>query len=91
MHFPVWIDLKGQDTVPETLHHVVSVNWTPLFTIKGPCPRPLSHLSFCPQICVVDPKQDDSWKAMLQANEKHIHTDGVHMKNVLNVNDYSPG
>ncbi|VDD76261.1 unnamed protein product [Mesocestoides corti] len=23
MHFPVWIDLKGQDTVPETLHHVV--------------------------------------------------------------------
>ncbi len=27
MHFPVWIDLKGQDTVPETLHHVVSVNW----------------------------------------------------------------
>lgn len=25
MHFPVWIDLKGQDTVPETLHHVVCI------------------------------------------------------------------
>ncbi|CAL8097098.1 unnamed protein product [Calicophoron daubneyi] len=23
MHFPVWIDLKGQDSVPETVHHVV--------------------------------------------------------------------
>jgi hypothetical protein len=25
MHFPTWIDLKGQDSVPETVHHVVSV------------------------------------------------------------------
>ncbi|KAF5402884.1 ATP-dependent RNA helicase DDX1 [Paragonimus heterotremus] len=23
MHFPVWIDLKGQDSVPETVHHVI--------------------------------------------------------------------
>ena len=23
MNFPVWIDLKGQDSVPETVHHVV--------------------------------------------------------------------
>ncbi|XP_063951383.1 ATP-dependent RNA helicase Ddx1-like isoform X4 [Lytechinus pictus] len=23
MHFPIWIDLKGQDSVPETVHHVV--------------------------------------------------------------------
>jgi ATP-dependent RNA helicase DDX1 len=23
MHFPTWIDLKGQDSVPETVHHVV--------------------------------------------------------------------
>ncbi|XP_062517502.1 ATP-dependent RNA helicase DDX1-like isoform X2 [Corticium candelabrum] len=23
MHFPMWIDLKGQDSVPETVHHVV--------------------------------------------------------------------
>jgi len=23
MHFPVWVDLKGQDAVPETVHHVV--------------------------------------------------------------------
>ncbi|CAF1663625.1 unnamed protein product, partial [Didymodactylos carnosus] len=24
MHFPTWVDLKGQDTVPETIHHVYS-------------------------------------------------------------------
>uniref|UniRef100_A0A8C4QHI9 ATP-dependent RNA helicase DDX1 n=1 Tax=Eptatretus burgeri TaxID=7764 RepID=A0A8C4QHI9_EPTBU len=23
MHFPVWVDLKGEDSVPETVHHVV--------------------------------------------------------------------
>lgn len=23
MKFPVWIDLKGQDSVPDTVHHVV--------------------------------------------------------------------
>ena len=23
MHFPTWIDLKGEDAVPETVHHVV--------------------------------------------------------------------
>lgn len=22
MHFPTWIDLKGQDSVPDTVHHV---------------------------------------------------------------------
>ena len=22
MHFPTWVDLKGQDAVPETVHHV---------------------------------------------------------------------
>ena len=26
MHFPTWIDLKGQDSVPETVHHVVSIH-----------------------------------------------------------------
>jgi hypothetical protein len=25
MYFPTWIDLKGQDAVPETVHHVVSI------------------------------------------------------------------
>ena len=25
MHFPTWIDLKGQDSVPDTVHHVVSM------------------------------------------------------------------
>ena len=24
MHFPTWVDLKGQDAVPETVHHVVN-------------------------------------------------------------------
>ena len=23
MHFPTWVDLKGRDSVPETVHHVV--------------------------------------------------------------------
>ena len=23
MHFPTWVDLKGQDSVPETVHHVI--------------------------------------------------------------------
>ena len=26
MYFPTWIDLKGQDSVPETVHHCVSCN-----------------------------------------------------------------
>ena len=25
MHFPTWVDLKGQDSVPETVHHVVNI------------------------------------------------------------------
>lgn len=25
MHFPTWIDLKGEDAVPETVHHVVTM------------------------------------------------------------------
>lgn len=25
MHFPTWIDLKGQDSVPDTIHHCVCV------------------------------------------------------------------
>ena len=25
MHFPMWVDLKGQDTVPETIHHCVCI------------------------------------------------------------------
>ena len=23
MHFPAWVNLKGEDAVPETVHHVV--------------------------------------------------------------------
>uniref|UniRef100_A0A646QIB3 ATP-dependent RNA helicase n=1 Tax=Hemiscolopendra marginata TaxID=943146 RepID=A0A646QIB3_9MYRI len=25
MHFPTWVDLKGEDAVPETVHHVVCI------------------------------------------------------------------
>ena len=25
MYFPTWIDLKGEDAVPETVHHVVVI------------------------------------------------------------------
>lgn len=25
MHFPTWVDLKGEDAVPETVHHVVLI------------------------------------------------------------------
>lgn len=25
MHFPTWVDLKGEDSVPETVHHVVTL------------------------------------------------------------------
>ena len=30
MHFPTWIDLKGQDSVPDTVHHVVTYQLFPL-------------------------------------------------------------
>ncbi|CAH8679970.1 unnamed protein product [Schistosoma rodhaini] len=62
MHFPVWIDLKGQDSVPETVHHVV---------------------------CLIDPNNDTSWKELMKSN-KHIQTDGVHMKDQLNPNSSTP-
>lgn len=25
MNFPTWVDLKGEDAVPETVHHVVAL------------------------------------------------------------------
>jgi ATP-dependent RNA helicase DDX1 len=25
MHFPMWVDLKGQDSVPDTIHHCVCI------------------------------------------------------------------
>ena len=34
MHFPTWVDLKGQDSVPDTLHHVVSVLSVQHFQVK---------------------------------------------------------
>nr|CDS29448.1 ATP dependent RNA helicase Ddx1 [Hymenolepis microstoma] len=63
MYFPQWVDLKGQDSVPETVHHVV---------------------------CQVEPHQDTSWKQMLGSPVGHIPTDGVHMKDKLNVNYETP-
>ena len=33
MHFPTWVDLKGQDAVPETVHHVVNITF--FFTIHS--------------------------------------------------------
>ncbi|XP_050425245.1 ATP-dependent RNA helicase Ddx1 [Adelges cooleyi] len=37
MHFPTWVDLKGEDAIPETVHHVVvtvdpqkDISWTNL-------------------------------------------------------------
>lgn len=38
MHFPTWVDLKGQDAVPETVHHVVgnmqSVGFAEIFSLS---------------------------------------------------------
>lgn len=28
MYFPTWVDLKGQDSVPDTVHHVVNQLYT---------------------------------------------------------------
>ena len=56
----MWIDLKGQDTVPETIHHCV---------------------------CIIDPKEDTSWK-----NMKNMPiTDGVHATDRLKNQSESKG
>ena len=34
MHFPTWIDLKGQDSVPDTVHHTVIIWHFPPKTIQ---------------------------------------------------------
>ncbi|KAL8593071.1 ATP-dependent RNA helicase ddx1 [Nucella lapillus] len=59
MYFPTWIDLKGADAVPETVHHCV---------------------------CLVDPKADAEWKSM----KRHITTDGVHQKDRVGADSYTP-
>lgn len=42
MNFPIWVDLKGEDSVPETVHHVV----VPVDPISDPSWRGLkSHIS----------------------------------------------
>ena len=47
MHFPTWVDLKGQDSVPDTVHHVVlpcdprvDSSWAQL---QGRCPTDRVH------------------------------------------------
>ncbi|KAF0764056.1 ATP-dependent RNA helicase Ddx1 [Aphis craccivora] len=47
MHFPTWVDLKGEDAVPETVHHVVVTvdsqkdsSWT---CLKNPIPTDGVH------------------------------------------------
>ena len=34
MYFPTWIDLKGEDSVPETVHHVVRIRILLIVTNK---------------------------------------------------------
>lgn len=47
MHFPTWVDLKGEDAVPETVHHIVvnvdsqkDKSWT---SLKTPIPTDGVH------------------------------------------------
>ena len=41
----------------------------------------------CYQVCIVDPKVDTEWKTM----GRHITTDGVHQKDRVGPDSYSPG
>ena len=47
MHFPTWVDLKGQDSVPDTVHHVV-LNCNPKLdsswaNVRNPTPTDRVH------------------------------------------------
>ena len=47
MHFPTWVDLKGQDSVPDTVHHVV-LNCNPKVdsawaNVRNPTPTDRVH------------------------------------------------
>ncbi|KAK7070784.1 ATP-dependent RNA helicase ddx1 [Halocaridina rubra] len=59
MHFPTWVDLKGEDAVPETVHHVV---------------------------VTIDPRNDTAWSNL----KRHVHTDGVHMKDNVRPGNNTP-
>lgn len=56
MYFPSWVDLKGEDSVPDSVHHVV---------------------------LRVDPRKMTQWKNA----QTRIKTDGVHLKDQLNVSN----
>ncbi|VDP84089.1 unnamed protein product [Schistosoma mattheei] len=49
----------------------------------------LSHGYPSPAVCLIDPNNDTSWKELMKSN-KHIQTDGVHMKDQLNPNSSTP-
>ncbi len=60
MHFPTWVDLKGEDSVPETVHHVVMVidkiyvQWYVKCTLAYAL-----YLNF--KVVMIDPRMDTSW------------------------------
>ena len=62
MHYPTWIDLKGQDSVPDTIHHCV---------------------------CIIDPKEDTSWRSLTAGGKRCVATDGVHATDKLNYSSES--
>lgn len=79
MHFPTWIDLKGQDSVPETVHHVVSLN-SSLMELKTVERAEMAEVLLMSQVLPVDPRRDTSWKDL----KRHIKTDEVHANDHLN-------
>ncbi len=98
MYFPIWVDLKGQDSVPETVHHVVGVVIVAMVTV-------LSWLLWL-QVCNVDPITDTSWQS-LKACVKVCNsaplfdhaplcatpsqTDGIHVKDRTGAGNRSQG
>ncbi|KAG8580146.1 hypothetical protein GDO81_007162, partial [Engystomops pustulosus] len=72
MHFPTWVDLKGEDSVPETVHHVV-VTVNPKKKACGSTWQ--NHIRTVHHVVVtVNPKKDKIWERL---GKNHIRTDGV--------------
>ena len=61
MYFPTWVDLKGQDSVPETVHHVVGVVIVAMVTC---CHGYVLSWLLRLQVCSVDPIIDTSWQSL---------------------------
>ena len=76
MYHPIWIDLKGQDSVPETVHHVVSMaSFWEYVCVAISVMQLLSAL----KVCKVDPVMDTQWHTL----KKHIATDGIHQRDTV--------